>query len=350
MTSSLTHGRAIAEVNTAALAHNFRTISALGGRTIAVVKANAYGHGARIVIPALVAAGCDFFAVASIKEALEARMLAPYADVLILGYTPPVFAPLLAQENLIQTVFSARFAQELSDAARAPVRAHLKIEGGMHRLGIDPTDTQSIRDVWRAPNLRVCGAFTHLPRVATDEAGTRVALEKFSALLHTMPPLFAHAAASCALALEGARFDGVRPGLALYGLSNTLPSLRPALRVFAPVVQIHELRAGTLVGYGDAFRTSRASRIGVLPMGYADGLPRNAQGYTAILANGMHAPIVGHVCMDQCMVDLTDTTAKEGDTVCIIPDFNALAAHSGSIVYETLVGISPRVERRERGV
>ncbi len=341
--------RAFAQIDTDALAHNFRAIATLGGRTVAVVKANAYGHGAHIVVPALAASGCDFFAVATLDEALQVRALSPRADILILGYTPPREAPLLAREHLTQTVFSASYAAALSGAADTPVLAHLKIDCGMHRLGLSPTDSAGIASVLHAPKLHLCGIFTHLPSVTCDPAHTQRALAAFSALTRTLPHTFAHAAASAALSLDGARFDGTRPGLALYGLADTLPSLRPAMRVYAPIVQIHALPAGEPVGYDGAFCTTRPSRIGVLPIGYADGLPRAASGHRVLLKSGETAPLVGHICMDQCMVDLTQTSAKEGDTVCVIPDFAAFATHCGTIVYETLACLSTRVGRRQKG-
>lgn len=341
--------RAYALIDTDALRHNFRAVAASGGRTVAVVKANAYGHGAHVVVPALAAEGCDFFAVATLDEALQVRALSPRADVLILGYTPPCAAPLLARERLTQTVFSAAYAAALSTAATAPVFVHLKIDCGMHRLGIAPTDTAEIASVLHASRLRLCGVFAHLPSVVCDPAQTKRSLAAFSALLPTLPRVFTHVAASAALSLEGARFDGVRPGLALYGLADTLPSLRPAMRVYAPIVQIHALQAGEPVGYDGAFLTERPSRIGVLPMGYADGLPRAAVGHQVLLDGGERAPIVGRICMDQCMIDLTETTAKEGETVCVIPDFVPFAAHCGTIVYETLACLSARVERRQKG-
>ena len=349
MTSSSLPARAFAELDTTALGHNFSVVSALGGRTIAVVKANAYGHGLSLAVDTLVRAGCDFFAVATLDEALVTRAHAPRADVLILGYTPPAFAPLLIRENIIQTVFGAPYAFALSAVAPTPIRAHLKIDCGMHRLGIAPDDTQEISHVLRAPHLAFCGVFTHLPCAGSDKKSTQAALSSFSSCIRGMPRLFTHVAASAALPIATARFDGTRPGLALYGLSDAIPSLHPAMRVFAPVIQVHALSAGTPVGYDAAFFTTRPSRIGVLPIGYADGIPRAASGYRVLCQDGSTAPIVGRVCMDQCMIDLTESSAKEGDTVCVIPDFASFASHCGTIVYETLVGISHRVERRRKG-
>lgn len=341
--------RAVAVIDTEALRHNFRTVSALGGRTIAVVKANAYGHGTQAVLPALEAAGCDFYAVATLDEALDVRALAPRADILILGYTPPEAAPLLSRAHLTQTVFSVRYATALSTAATDPVLSHIKIDAGMHRLGLDPADSEGIASVLQELRLRVCGLFTHFPSVSCDPVSTRRSLDTFSALAHRLPRLFTHAAASAALPLTDARFDGTRPGLALYGLSNTIPSLRPAMRVYAPIIQIHDLPANTPVGYDGAFCTKRPSRIGVLPIGYADGLPRSACGHLTCLDSGERVPLVGRICMDQCMIDLTGTRAKEGDTVCVISDFADFAAHCGTIVYESLACLSARLGRRQKG-
>ena len=344
MTKRCAPTHAFAEIDTAALAHNFHTVAALGKRVIAVVKANAYGHGLDLAVPSFLMAGCDFFAVATLDEALSVRALAPRADVLILGYTPPEMAPLLAKENLTQAVFSASYAKALSTNATTPVSAHLKIDGGMRRLGFEVEDREGISFALRAPKLRVCGLFTHLPSVLCDKEGTRVTLAKFSALSRDLPHLFAHAAASSALSVNEARFAAVRPGLALYGFSPFL-SLRPAMRVLAPLVQIRHVKEGAPVGYDGSFVAPKDLRVGVLPIGYADGLPRNAQGHVVQLPFEKTAPVIGHICMDQCMVDLGDATAKEGDTVCVIPDFSALASRCGTIVYETLATLSPRVAR-----
>ena len=345
--------RALAQINTSALVHNLRTVSTMcAGRTIAVVKANAYGHGIDLVVPALTRAGCDFFAVATPEEALAVRSLSPGADILILGYTPPRLAPLLAKERLTQSVFSAPYALALCAAASTPVSIHLKINSGMCRLGFDIEDATGLGVALHAPKLTVRGLFTHLPSVTTSPAATAASIAKFSALRQSLPSLFAHVAATGALTIPEARFDGVRPGLALYGYSgkDQLP-LRPAMRVLAPIIQIRSVDVGTPVGYDGAFVTKRPSRIGVLPLGYADGLCRALEGLRVRLCAGKgtgFAPIVGHICMDHCMIDLTDTDAKEGDTVCVISNFKDVAARRGSIVYEALTSLSPRLERQQR--
>ena len=349
MTKRCAPTHAFAEIDATALAHNFRTVAALGKRVIAVVKANAYGHGLDLAVPTFLLAGCDFFAVATLDEALSVRALAPHADILILGYTPPEAAPLLTRENLTQAVFSAPYAKALSANATSPVSVHLKIDGGMRRLGFAFDDREGISFALQAQKLRTCGLFTHLPSVLCNQKGTRVALAKFSAISRDLPHLVAHAAASSALPINEAHFDAVRPGLALYGFSPFL-SLRPAMCVHAPLVQIRHVQKGDPVGYDGAFVAPRDLRVGVLPIGYADGLPRNAKGHAVQLPLKKTAPVIGHICMDQCMVDLTDTDAKEGDTVCVIPDFAALASRCDTIVYESLATLSPRVSRRLKEV
>ena len=346
--------RAVAEIDTDALAHNFLTVSSGGGRTIAVVKANAYGHGISLVVPTLLRAGCDFFAVANLAEAIAVRALAPRADILILGYTPVSDAPLLVRERLTQAVFSAPYAAALSSAAQAPVSVHIKIDGGMCRLGITPQDRDALSFILRAENLAVRGLFTHLPSVLSNPTETGAFLVDFLALRHSLPHLFAHAAATPALSLADARLDGVRVGLALYGYApqDALP-LRHVMRVLAPIVQIHTVNEGTPVGYDGAFLTSRPSRIGTLPVGYADGLSRRDEGEHVLVycQNASYfAPVIGHICMDHCMIDLTDVPAAEGDSVCVFSDFFAVAERRGTIVYEALASLSARVIRQRKGV
>lgn len=348
-------GRALATVDTAAIGRNFRLLRAhCHGRTVAVVKANAYGHGVRLVVPALLANGCDFFAVATLPEALEVRRLAPRADILILGYTPPQEAGLLLRHRLTQTVFSPDYAAALSLAATGygSLRVHLKIDGGMCRLGFSSTARGDLAAVLSFANLRPCGLYTHFPSVGCDPVATRAALRDFRALGATLPHLFAHAAASAAaLTLPDAVLDGIRPGLALYGyapVKSTLP-LTPALALSAPLVQIRAVPRGTPVGYDGIYRPLRDTRIGVLPIGYADGLSRRLSGLPVTLCHGgarYPVRLVGHICMDQAMVDLGDAPACVGDRVLLFDDVRHAAAWAHTIPYELLSTLSARVDRR----
>lgn len=351
--------RAVAEIDTDALSQNFSALSRACGKTIAVVKADAYGHGLSHAVPAFLRAGCDFFAVASTAEALSVRKLAPFAHILLLGYAPTQEIPALASARVTLTAFSLSYAEALSRAAEKlgqTLAVHLKIDGGMCRLGFSCADTRGILRVLKLPHLSVCGIFTHFPCADTDGDATGRALARFLSLRERLPvPLFAHAAASAAaLSLPKARLDAVRAGIALYGYPPvpTTLSLRPAMRVIAPVVQLRRVAAGTPVGYGGDFICRRDSLIGTVSLGYADGFLRTLTGYRlAVLCEGraFFAPVVGRVCMDYLMLDLTDTPAKQGQTVCVFGDFAAAARHAGTIPYELLTAISARVERRGKG-
>ena len=352
------HPRAVAEIDTDALAHNYTALCSACGRVIAVVKANAYGHTLSLAVPPLLAAGCDFFAVASTAEALALRALAPDADILLLGYAPPDAVPTLARARITLCAFSLAYATALSAAAKragVTLAVHLKIDCGMCRLGFAPEARDAVLHTLTLPHLAVRGIFTHFPCADSDPEGTQRALSRFNALQKALPvPLFSHAAASAAaLSLPKARLDAVRIGLALYGYPpvKTALSLRPAMRVITPVVQLHRVSAGTPVGYGGDFICARDSLIGTVPLGYADGFFRALTGFRLTVLCGdrtFQAPVVGRVCMDSLMLDLTDIPAKEGETVCIFSDFCAAASHAKTIPYELLTAISARVPRRER--
>ncbi|MBE6595953.1 MAG: alanine racemase [Ruminococcaceae bacterium] len=366
MTGHFSAHRAIATVDTAAIQHNFsllRQHASKNGRAprlIAVVKANAYGHGTALAVPALTAAGCDFFAVATLEEALNVHLLAPKADILILGYTPPSKAALLAEARITQTVFSPEYAIALSKSAKnRPVSVHIKIDCGMHRLGFAPDALEEVATVAALPGLCATGLYTHFPAADTDLAATRCAFSRFLRCREQLEAkglrFFCHTAASAALlALPETVLDAARPGLALYGIppvSTPLP-LRPAMALLAPIVQIHEVPAGVPVGYGGAFVTKGQSRIGVCPIGYADGYPRGAENVPITLLHQNQTfsiPVAGHICMDQTMVDLSETPAEVGDHILFWQDPRPLARHLHTIPYEILTAVSCRVERKKKG-
>jgi len=361
--------RALATVSTAALQKNFTLLDSLvarhgegarPSRTIAVVKANAYGHGIKLVVPALLASGCSFFAVATPDEAHTVRKFAPNADILILGYTPPYLVPDLINEGLIQTVFSSEYAKELEESAKTVgdfLKVHLKIDGGMCRLGFLPESIAELDEVAAHPHLRTVGIYTHFPCADTNPDATRHAFLRFLQCRRTLSAhglsLFSHAAASAALlSAPETALNGARVGLALYGISpvaTTLP-LSPALTLTAPVVQIHEIEAGTPVGYGGQFVSMRPSKIGTLPIGYADGIPRhfkNTVGGVRILTEkgAFFAPVAGNICMDQMMIDLTSTPTKLGDRAVFFDNIEKSAQAMDTIPYEILTGIGTRVLR-----
>ena len=353
--------RASAAISISALRQNYLTLAThTKTDVIAVVKANAYGHGVSLAIPALLAAGCTFFAVATVEEALSVRALTPVADILILGYTPPHRASDLAKSRLTQTVFSLDYARALSSCAKAAgetVNIHLKIDGGMCRLGFSPGAIEEIAAAATLPHLCAGGMYTHFPSADSDLEGTRAAFSQFlrcrAALFARGLSLFSHAAASAAcLTFPEMALDGARVGLALYGIAptkTTLP-LRPAMTLTAPVVQIREVEANTPVGYGGCFVTRRHTRLGTLPIGYADGIPRRfgkAVGSVRVLTQKgtFFAPVTGNICMDQMMIDLTDTPIGIGDRAVFFDHITDAAAALDTIPYELLTGVSSRVLR-----
>ena len=358
MESLFSRARAVAEIDTAALQQNFATLrAACGTRVIAVVKADAYGHGIFHTVPALLAAGCDFFAVATREEGELVRALAPRAEILLLGYMPLCQVRAAARARLILTLFSKEYAVALSAAAKEEgvrLSAHIKIDIGMNRLGLS-CDKNEVRSLFSLTNLQICGIFTHFPEADSNTEGTRRALEKFCALQSELPtPLFAHAAASAAaLSLPEAGLDGVRLGIALYGypVVESALSLHRVMRVLSPVIRLRVIEKGERVGYGGAFVAKKKTLLGTVPLGYADGVIRALSGFPlkVVCTDRVYsAPIVGRVCMDYLTLDLSDVPAKEGQTVCVFDDFGALAAHCGSIPYEMMTALGKRVERRQK--
>lgn len=353
--------RAAIYVRTDVLQRNYRRVAALarekGGRQVrlfAVVKANAYGHDARLAVPAFLAAGCLDFAVATPEEGFAVRETAPRANILVLGYSPPAIAAEMAAANLTQTVFSAAYADDLARAARrAGVRlaVHLKIDTGMHRLGFSPEDVDKIYVAARREGLFPTGIFTHFPapREKEETAAARAAFTRCRAALSAKGlALFSHAAASGALlSQESIPEDGVRSGILLYGYTPGGKPFAPALTLTAPLIQCRRLFAGERAGYGGAFRAEGATTVGILPLGYADGLPRALAGLPVTVRHEDRAypAALAAICMDQCLVDLGDAPAAAGDTVTLWQNAALPAKRLGTIPYEVLAALSPRVPR-----
>ena len=382
--------RTWAEIQISALRHNYQAVLGHVNATaegkpptlIGVVKADAYGHGAGSVVRTLLDEGCRFFAVSCIEEALEVRAVCEQtgiaADVLILGYTRPSLAVTLAQENLIATLPSLEHAVELAEQAQkygVRVRAHVKLDTGMNRLGfpahtpeeIDQT-AQDILALFNRSTLQIEGMFTHFARADEDadtiaSGLTKQQTDRFFAVRSALdaagaPPLFCHLNNSAAaLHLPSSMADGVRVGISLYGyppsdVLNTLP-LRPVMRFCTMVSQLHTLKKGESVSYGGTYTAKEDRQIATLPVGYADGFIRDYSGASVRIATAsgeISAPIIGRICMDQCMVDVTDTDVRVGDTVTLFgqqpQDVEDLARRADTIPYEVLCLVSARVPRR----
>lgn len=363
------------EVDLEAIAHNTERIKALVGSDVAVMavlKANAYGHGLVPVARTVLRHGATMLGVAALNEAEALRQADIDAPVMILGYTPAWQARAVARLDLTVALYSLDVATALSRAATAlwhSVKAHVKVDSGMGRLGLMPDQVLDfLKAVWDLPGLEVEGIFTHFATAdAADPSHLHRQLGIFQDVLAQARAAgfafrYVHAANSAAtLTLPAAHFNLVRPGIALYGLhpSDAVrcpPDFRPALCFKTRVAQVKELPPGHCVSYGCTFWTDRPTVLAVLPVGYADGFRRAPAHWSQVLVRGQRVPIVGRVCMDQCMIDVTDlpggSGVRQGDEVVLIGTqgddritAEEVAVRLGTINYEVVSGLLVRVPR-----
>ncbi len=317
------------EIDLAALAVNIGQLRRrIGPQRLlyAVVKANAYGHGADLIAPAALQAGVDRLAVAAVNEAIPLREAGVTAPILLLGYTPPELAETLLEYDLTVSVYETRAALAFAEAAARvgrPLTVHLKVDTGMHRLGIDPPAAPDLcAMISETPHLHLEGIYTHFSTAdEADKQYTRKQLRGFNELLARLnragcrPPL-AHAANSAAtIDLPETHLDAVRCGILLYGLSPSdevpaPPQMRPVLSWKARIAQVRCLNAGESVSYGNTWRAPGPSTIAVIPVGYADGFPRSPRTWKTVLIGGRELPVVGRICMDHAFVDVTELVAS----------------------------------------
>lgn len=330
--------RAWREIDLQALIHNAHALQhalPAGSRLMAVLKADAYGHGAPVIARTLSQNGVDHFAVACLDEGIALRKQGIRGQILVLGYTPPEAADQLVRWQLTQTVADAAHGRALS-AAGYSLLVHLALDTGMHRLGIDAGDSVAIMEMFRLPHLQICGVFSHLcvadSLLPQDRAYTQKQLTAFFAAIDAIrangyDPGDTHIQASYGLLnLPPQPCSCARIGIALYGLSSdTAPvahplPLSPVLSLRARIAAIRPLAAGEGAGYGLAYRAKQDCRIAVVTIGYADGLPRalSACGGRA-LVHGVSCPMCGRICMDQLLLDVSAVPeAAPGDIVTLI--------------------------------
>jgi len=360
-----------AVIGLGALKHNFRTAAALAAdrSLLAVVKANAYGHGAVEVSRYLLAQGADMLGVALVEEGGELRESGIDAPILVMGALFPEQADAVVSMKLTPVVFTRSVAKALSDAARrrsARIPVHVKIDTGMGRIGVSPTDAPGfIRELLQLDGIEVQGLMTHFADAdLQDKQFAASQMDLFETLQGALETAgikvpMRHAANSAAvLDLKRALFTMVRPGLMLYGY-NPLEAgmlnseLQPVLTLMTRIAFIKKVPAGVPVSYGRTFTTKRNSTIATLPIGYADGYSRRLSNTGEAIVRGTRVPIVGRVCMDMCMVDVTDVReVAEGDAAVLLGSqgneritADDIAAKTGTIAYEVLCGISSRVPR-----
>lgn len=370
--------RTWADVSLDNLAHNYTVLrERVPGtcRFLGVVKADAYGHGAVPVSHHLAELGAEFLAVSNLEEAVQLRRGQVRLPILILGYTPALYARELAEMDIRQEVHSLEYARELEArlaGTDSRLRVHLKLDTGMARLGFfcqeGERTLEELLAVVRLPHLIVEGMFTHFP-VADSLAPEDVAFTKeqfrmfryFAGALEASKcrPEICHCCNSGATILYPEyAMDMIRPGVATYGIAPSKElegrlDLRPLLSLRTTVSQIRDYPAGVSVSYGRTYVTPGPRRIAVVSIGYADGLPRQLSGRVSFLLHGVRVPEVGRICMDMCMVDVTDVPeAKVGDQVTVLGTGGGdvirvcdLADQLGTIPYEVLCSINKRIPR-----
>ena len=366
--------RTWAEIDLKALEHNYHTLRAMlpqGCRLLAPVKADAYGHGAVPVAKKLEELGIDYLAVASLDEGIELRKAGVETPVLILGYTDPAWAGELMDYRLTQGVFDEETARALSEAAvkvGGTIAVHMKADTGMSRLGLmcDERDldgtVETMARMHVLPGLHWEGIFTHFSHADGSEEYTMLQFTRFLELLARLEERgitfkIRHCAASAAVLNYPCTYlDMVRPGIAFYGhypdpscegLDG--PGLEPLMTLKTRVASVKTLPAGTAVSYGRTHTLDRETRLAVLNVGYGDGLPRACSDRLKVWVGGGYASVVGRICMDLCMVDVTDLPdVKPGDVAELygphVP-VEAAAALAGTIQYELLCNVAKRVPR-----
>ncbi|MGV8983933.1 alanine racemase [Clostridium sp.] len=362
-----------AEVDLDKLAHNMREIRRVSKseNIIAVVKADAYGHGAIDVAPVLLQNGANSLAVAVISEAVELRRSGIECPIMILGFTPPNLIDNLLKYNIEQAVYSYEFAKELSKMAQKKnkmAKIHIVLDTGMGRIGYIPNEdsVEEVYNISKLPNIIVEGMFCHFSSAdEKDKTYTYDQVKKYDEFYEKLKAKkvninIRHMANSAAIIdLPETHYEAVRPGIIIYGyypseeVSKDKIDLKPVMTLKTNIVHIKILPPGEYVSYGRKFQTERESVIATLPVGYADGYTRLLFEKGKVILRGSFAPVIGKICMDQCMVDVTDIKGvKVGDEVILIGEdgknkFTAdtVAELIGTINYEIVCMVGKRVPR-----
>jgi len=378
-----------AEINLEAFRHNLRTIKCLVGptaATMAVVKADAYGHGAIPCARAALEEGVDYLGVGIIKEGIELRESGITSPILILGGIHPNEAEDLIEHNLSTSLSTPALAHTISKQAERfgkKVGVHIKVDTGMGRLGVQPEKFSCLlADIMKYKNLQIEGIFTHLACAdEEDPEKTRSQILRFSMILKELQAenlskplnakgilLFHSANTAGLLRFPESRFNMIRPGISLYGSlpspilhpafdalvkEKGLAKLRPVMCWKTKIIQVQTLQKGTPVSYGGRHVTQKDSLIATLPVGYADGLSRRLSNNMELLVKGKRVKQVGTICMDMCLVDVTDIPEIAMDEEAVIfgsqgkaqIQVEELAAQAETIPYEILCGVGKRVPR-----
>ncbi len=376
--------RTWAEINLDLLEENLYSIkSSLSSRTkvMAVIKADGYGHGDRVIAQSLEDLGVDFFAVSNLEEGISLRSDGSNAQILILGYTPIEDVPLVKKYSFIQTIYSLEYAKAVNQVCinhGITIEAHVKLDTGMNRLGFTVDDLDNlgsinideIKQLYSLEGINIKGYFSHLSSADMDDeestAYTRYqadtffkAVDKIRQCGHDVGEIHIQnsAGASCYPSIsDNNHCDYARMGIILYGI-DPCPyadgiKVKPILELKSVVAMVKTVKAGVSVGYGRRFVAESDTAIATIPIGYADGYSRRLSQVGRVLINGCSCPIVGNICMDQLMVDVSNVEVKTGDIVTLIGSdgnqtitFDEVAQLTGTISYEVVCVIGRRVPR-----
>lgn len=370
--------RTWAEVNIDSVENNIKVVKSLIKPTcsvMAIVKADAYGHGAPMIAKALSKEGIDYFGVSNLDEALQLRHNDIAEPILILGYTPLENISELIKYNITQTVISLKYANELNNLVKdtgSVLKIHIKLDTGMSRLGLFCQGEESclesvgeIKQIIKLNNLSAEGIFTHLS--VSDDIKSSFTKSQFNNFMFVLDRLknagiefkYRHCCNSAAIInFPEMHLDMVRPGIILYGMypskemKITNIGLQQAMELKTVISQIKEFPTDVTVSYGRIYKTFKKTKVATLPIGYADGFLRILSNNAEVLVNGKRAVVIGRVCMDQMMIDVTGMEVEEGQTAVIIGhdgddfiSFDELADKMETINYETTCLIGKRVPR-----
>lgn len=357
------------QIDLAAVNHNIKQIRGKiqnNAKLCAVIKADGYGHGAAAMAKTAVEAGADYLAVALLQEAVELRDAGFQEPILILGFTPLAQSNILVDRAITQTVYSFEAAAAISKAAARQhkiAKLHLKIDTGMCRIGVLPHEAGALAErIAKLPNVALEGMFSHFATAdCADKTFAYEQLARFKQAVRAVEerklsiPIKHLANSAAILEMPEAHFDMVRAGVILYGLwpSDEVEksvSLKSAFRLKARLSHVKTVPAGQGVSYGHTFKTARDSVIATLPIGYADGYTRMLSGKAQVEIKGRRAPVVGTICMDQCMVDVTGIDGVQvGDEATLFGSetlpVDEIAAWLGTINYEIVCMVERRVPR-----
>ncbi|MCQ4636650.1 alanine racemase [Anaerovorax odorimutans] len=363
------------EINLSNLDYNIKNIKAKVGDhvdIIGVIKADGYGHGSVRVAEVLRKNGVRTFAVAALSEAIRLRENGVQEEIIMLGLTPGMYADTIAAYDITPVVCSASNALAISQAAAdagKTVAGLIAIDTGMGRIGYLPEDPGAIEDIKKIdalPNFKIKGLFSHFATAdAADKTYAKEQEKRYNVFYEKLTeagvsvPMRTFANSASVMELPSVYFDAVRPGIILYGcypsaeVDRSQLSIKPVMSVKANIVHLKRVPKGTTISYGRKFTASRESLIATLALGYADGYPRPYSSVGKVIVNGVFAPIAGNICMDQCMIDVTDVPGvKPGDEVIIMGSDgeNTILADdigdaTGTINYEIVCAFGQRLPK-----